>query len=110
MPIQAVVERDLKNPETGTTEEADVVYVVENGKAAQRKVKTGISDETRVEILSGVKAGEQVVTGPYRSLRDLESDEAVKITSPDEDKKTRKKDSKDDDEKDEKGEARVEVD
>jgi HlyD family secretion protein len=110
VPIQAVVERDLKNSKTGVTEEADVVYVVENGKAVQRKVETGISDETRVEIVSGVKAGEQVVTGPYRSLRDLEPAEAVKITSPDEDRKTRKKDSKDDDEKDEKGEAKVEVD
>jgi HlyD family secretion protein len=109
VPIQAVVERDLKNPRTGATEEADVVYVVENGKAVQRRVETGISDETRVEIVSGVKAGEQVVTGPYRSLRDLEASEAVKITSPDEDRKTRKKDSKDDG-KDDKGEASVEVD
>ncbi|MES1240478.1 MAG: efflux RND transporter periplasmic adaptor subunit [Acidobacteriota bacterium] len=115
VPVQAVVERDIKNPQTGATEEADVVYAVENGKAAQRRVKTGISDETRVEILDGVKAGESVVTGPYRSLRDLEAGEAVRITTPDEDKKTRKKDSdsKDEDEKDdkeEKGEARVEVD
>ena len=111
VPIQAVVERDIKNPQTGVTEEADVVYAVENGKAAQRRVKTGISDETRVEILSGLKAGEPVVTGPYRSLRDLEPGEAVKITTPDEDKKTRKKDSKEkEDDDDEKGEAKVEVD
>ena len=108
VPIQAVVERDIKNRETGATEEADVVYVVENGKAAQRVVKTGISDETRVEILTGVKRDEKVVTGPYRSLRDLEADEAVRITTPDEDRKTKKKDAKDDEE--EEGEARVEVD
>lgn len=111
VPIQAVVERDIKNERTDTTDETDVVYVVENGKAVQRPVKTGISDETRVEILSGVKAGDKAVTGPYRSLRDLEAGEAVHITTPDEDRKTdRKKDSKDDDEKDEKGEAKVEVD
>lgn len=109
VPIQAVVERDIKDSKTGVTEEADVIYVVENGKALQRTVKTGISDETRVEILTGVKRGEQVVTGPYRSLRDLEADEAVRITTPDEDRKTKKKEAKDEDE-DEKGEARVEVD
>jgi HlyD family secretion protein len=111
VPIQAVVERDIKNGQTGVTEEADVIYVVENGKAVQRKVETGISDETRVEILSGVKAGDKVVTGPYRSLRDLEAGEEVRITTPDEDKKTdrKKKDAKDDEEE-EKGEARVEVD
>ncbi len=111
VPIQAVVERDIRNERTDSTDETDVVYVVENGKAVQRPVKTGISDETRVEILSGVKAGDKAVTGPYRSLRDLEPGEAVHITTPDEDRKTdRKKDSKDDDEKDEKGEAKVEVD
>jgi HlyD family secretion protein len=104
------VERDLKNPGTGVNEEANVIYVVENGKAVQRKVETGISDETRVELLAGVKQGEQVVTGPYRSLRDLEQGEAVKVTSPDEDKKTRKKEKKDDEDKEEKGEAKVEID
>jgi HlyD family secretion protein len=119
VPIQAVVERDIKKQQAGaagaadTTDEADVVYVVENAKVVQREVKTGISDETRVEILSGLKTGDKVVTGPYRSLRDLEAGEAVHVTTPDEDKKTKKKDSKDDDEKDEKdgkGEAKVEVD
>jgi HlyD family secretion protein len=110
VPIQAVVERDVKDPKTGATEESDVVYVLEKGKAVQRRVKTGISDETRVELLTGVKAGEQVITGPYRSLRDLEQGEAVKITSPDEDRKTRtkEKDKKDDEEA--KGEAKVEID
>jgi HlyD family secretion protein len=106
VPIQAVVERDRKDPGTGATEEADVVFVVEGGKAVQRSVKTGISDETRVEILAGVKVGDKVVTGPYRSLRDLEPDEAVRITSPDEEKKSRKKE----DEKAEAGEAKVEID
>lgn len=114
VPIQAVVERDIKNPETGATEEADVVYVVENGKTVQRRVKTGISDETRVELLSGVKTGEKVVTGPYRSLRDLEGGETVKITTPDEDRKANRKkdDAKEDteDKDEEDGEARVEVD
>jgi HlyD family secretion protein len=111
VPIQAVVERDLKNKDTGATEEADVVYVVEKGKAGQRRVTTGISDETRVEVLAGVKPGEQVVTGPYRSLRDMEAGEAVRITTPDEDKKSEKKTGKDSkDDKDGKGEAKVEVD
>jgi len=40
-----------------------------------------VSDETRVEILSGLKAGETVITGPYRSLRDLRDGDAVSITT-----------------------------
>lgn len=108
VPIQAVVERDLElgRPEGGVeTEEADVVFVVENGKTVQRPVKTGISDETRVEVLSGVKAGEKVVTGPYRSLRDLEDGEQVRITDPRQEERDRrqkarqeKKEEKDDEE------------
>jgi HlyD family secretion protein len=81
--------------------------VVEDGKARQRPVRTGISNETHVEILEGVKAGDKVVTGPYRSLRDLEDGAAIRITTPEEDKKDKDKD-KDKDE----GEAKatVEVD
>jgi len=61
---------------TGETKEC--VFVVENGKAYLRGVKSGISDETSVAILSGVKDGDTVVTGPYRSLRDLKQGDAVK--------------------------------
>ncbi|HSS76260.1 MAG TPA: efflux RND transporter periplasmic adaptor subunit [Thermoanaerobaculia bacterium] len=104
-PIQAVVERQ---PTAGSTKEttgaktaaksgsdkkADtvkVVFVVEQGKAHQRQVATGISDETHVELTSGVKPGEQLVTGPYRTLKDLKDGDAVTIskTSEEEDRKT----------------------
>lgn len=90
VPLQAVVERPAKAEAEGTedaeaasgSQEIKVVYVVEQGKAVERPVETGISDATRVEILSGVKAGESVVTGPYRTLRDLEADTAVRIEAP----------------------------
>ena len=113
VPIQAVVERDLKNRETGATEEADVVYVVENGKAAQRVVKTGISDETRVEVVSGVQDKDKVVSGPYRSLRDLDDGDRVQVTDRDAEERERRKKDKEErkDEKEEaEGEASVEVD
>ena len=60
----------------GDTKEC--VFVVEAGKAKLRAVKSGISDETSVAILEGLKEGETVVTGPYRGLRDLKNDDAVK--------------------------------
>ena len=41
-------------------------------------MKSGISDETSVAILEGLKDGETVVTGPYRGLRDLKNGDAVK--------------------------------
>ncbi|HVG07618.1 MAG TPA: efflux RND transporter periplasmic adaptor subunit [Thermoanaerobaculia bacterium] len=102
-PIQAVVERDVKDKET------DVVFVIEDGKAVQRVVKTGISDETQVEIVSGLKPGDKVVTGPYRSLRDLNGDDAVKVTDQKQEERTRRQKAKE--KKDEtEGEVEVEVD
>jgi HlyD family secretion protein len=103
VPIQAVVEREpVEGTAKATTsgsgggkdEEVKVVFTIENGKAVQRPVTTGLSDETHVELLSGVKAGGQVITGPYRILRDLKHGDAVQVTqATDEEKKEdRKKD------------------
>lgn len=103
VPVQAVVEREIERQAADAQgsadgEAANVVFVVENGKAVQRTVRTGISDETRVEIVSGVKPGDKVVTGPYRSLRDLDNGDAVQVADPKKDakEKSRQKDKEDD--------------
>jgi membrane fusion protein (multidrug efflux system) len=49
---------------------ARVVFVVEDGKAAQRKVTTGIEEAGRVQILSGLKTGEKVVVEGHEKLKD----------------------------------------
>jgi len=101
VPIQAVVERPplpetpepAKEKKSAGDERADeeikVVFLVEGGKVHQRPVQTGIADETHVEILAGLKPGESVVTGPYRTLRDLKDGDVVAVskTSEAEDKK-----------------------
>jgi len=46
----------------------EIVFVAENGKAAQREVKTGISDFENIEILSGLKPGDQVISGPFLAV------------------------------------------
>ena len=70
--------KDVKADGGKTGETKECVFVVDGGKAKLRLVKSGISDETSVAILEGVKDGETVVTGPYRSLRDLKHGDAVK--------------------------------
>ncbi len=99
VPIQAVVEREP--PAAGKAggakpEPIKVVFVIEGGKAHQRTVTTGISDETHVELASGVKAGEAVVTGPYRMLKDLKDGDAVVVskTTEEEDRKATDKEKK----------------
>jgi HlyD family secretion protein len=46
----------------------EVVFVVKDGKALLTPVKTGISDFQNIEILSGLQAGQQVVSGPFRAV------------------------------------------
>lgn len=76
--------KDAKSDKPGDTKEC--VFVVDNGKAKLRPVKSGISDETSVAILEGLKDGEMVVTGPYRALRDLKHGDAIKEKKADDGK------------------------
>lgn len=55
-----------------------VVFVANQGRAEVRLVKTGISDETRVEIVEGLKAGEAVIAGPYRIFDKLKDGKSIK--------------------------------
>jgi membrane fusion protein (multidrug efflux system) len=49
---------------------AHVAFVAVEGKAVQRKVRTGIEESGRVQILSGLKPGELVVTAGQEKLKD----------------------------------------
>ena len=46
----------------------EVVFVIKDGKAVLTPVKTGISDFQNIEIVSGITAGTQVVSGPFRAV------------------------------------------
>lgn len=55
----------------------DYVYVMEEGRAQRRSVTLGISDDLNQAILSGLNIGDEVITGPYRTLRELKEGQAV---------------------------------
>ena len=58
----------------------ECVFVKNNGKARIRIVKTGIQDDTNIEILSGLQKGDEVITGPYVTVsKELNSGDKVKI-------------------------------
>jgi len=61
VPVQAVVISPSGNP---------VVFVANEGKAAQRKVQTGIEDGGRIQIVSGVDEGEKVIISGQEKLKD----------------------------------------
>jgi len=53
------------------------VFVNKDGKAEKRLVTLGISDDSQQQILSGVVAGDPVITGPYKTLRHLKHGDTV---------------------------------
>lgn len=64
---------------TPTTSDIQGVFVVRNSKAIFLPVQTGISGVTDIEITSGLKPGDVVITGSYEALRSLHSGATVKI-------------------------------
>jgi len=89
VPIQSVVERvppSLAKSKSGTDDEDEnapkskYVFVVKDGKVKMTEVKTGISDTTHVALTSGVTAKDQVVTGPFRTLKKLKDGDSVEVT------------------------------
>jgi HlyD family secretion protein len=91
VPVQAVVKRrlnddgeEVRGRDAKGIDEVDVVYLIEENKAVVRSVVVGVSDVLHVEITDGLEVDEEVITGPYRTLKNMKSGDAVTI---DEDKK-----------------------
>ena len=59
------------------------MFIIEDdGSAAARQVETGIQSDDMIEILSGIEAGEEVVTGSYRAISsDLRNGEMVRVSN-----------------------------
>jgi HlyD family secretion protein len=60
--------------------ELEGVFVVKDNKVQFEPVKTGIAGEKYFEVLSGLKEGDQVVVGPFSSVRELRDGADVKPT------------------------------
>ncbi len=65
--------------EKAMKEELQGVFIVQNGKAAFREVKTGITGATDVEVVDGIKEGDEIVTGSYQVLRSIRNNSKIKI-------------------------------
>jgi HlyD family secretion protein len=96
----AIETAELKDNRNGTVEEKpanqgenkdkpkEIVFVNVGGKAAQREVKTGISDFENIEVISGLKSGEQIISGPFTAVsKKLKNGELVTKRDPKKDKK-----------------------
>lgn len=76
-----------------TIKKFECVFVKNGNKAKIRVVKTGIQDDTNIEIISGLKKGDVIIVGPYTTVtKDLNSgDKVTTKKDADKDKETPKK-------------------
>jgi HlyD family secretion protein len=74
-PVAAAAE--LKPGET--RKETEGVFVLRGGNVEFVPIKVGISGDKYFEVTTGLKAGDQVVTGPYNSVRGMTDGDAVKV-------------------------------
>jgi HlyD family secretion protein len=93
VPIQSVAVRTLDQlgaTPAGEGEESrftpdsegfvEIVWIVADGRAHARQVKTGIQSETHIEISEGLEDEDQVVIGNYRAIsRDLRDKSMVAV-------------------------------
>src|SRR5476649_1270603 len=74
---QAAATGELKPGQT--RKETEGVFVVRDGKAEFVPIKMGIAGDKYFEVLTGIKSGDQVITGPYNSVRGMADGDLVKI-------------------------------
>ncbi len=81
------VEAASTSAATAKTEPQQGVFLVEKDKHGRRRAKfvpvtTGITGALNMEVLSGLKEGDEIVTGPYKTLRDLKDGALLKPEKP----------------------------
>jgi HlyD family secretion protein len=65
--------------EKAKKEEIQGVFVVATGKATFKKVETGITGATDIEVLSGLNDGDTIITGTYQVIRTILNEAQVKV-------------------------------
>ena len=96
VPIQAVTTKD--SVYNGSNHTREILFVKDSSKAVIKEIKTGIQDDSYIEITDGLSGDEKIITGPYNTIsKDLKDGDNVKEID-----KTKKKEVKKDNEKEDK--------
>lgn len=75
-------ESDVKKIAPKSDKKLECVFVKAGDKAKIRIIKTGIQDDSNIEVLTGLKKGDVVITGPYTTVsKDLNSGDKVFVPS-----------------------------
>jgi len=95
VPLQALVSRNPEgspgpnpSPSPAATrpsarhEVEEGVYLFADGKARFAHVETGLTGSLEIEVRSGLSEGDQIITGPFRALRELKDGTVVRVAPP----------------------------
>lgn len=81
-------EDESEDKESKEDSRVRVVFLKDGDKARLVQVETGIADMDDIEITSGVKEGDEIITGSYRALsRELKDDSDIYLREEEKDKK-----------------------
>jgi len=91
IPVKAFQVDDKEDKDKKAAPKSDkkleCVFVKVGGKAKIRIIKTGIQDDTNIEVLTGLKKGDVVITGPYSTVsKELNSGDKVTLDKVEEKK------------------------
>ncbi|HUR79405.1 MAG TPA: efflux RND transporter periplasmic adaptor subunit [Thermoanaerobaculia bacterium] len=89
IPIQALVVREKKEGKKSKDEEG--VYVHKDGKAQFVPITVGLAGESSIEVTKGLSEGQEIVTGPFRALRELKDGTKVRKEEEKKEKEGEKK-------------------
>jgi HlyD family secretion protein len=81
LPIQSLTVRELPSPDgkgPRRKQEQEGAFVVDGDSVSFRTVKTGIASERYFELLEGLKGGEEIVSGNYQALRQLQDGDGIR--------------------------------
>ena len=82
IPISAMILKEDEDDEAQEESSREGVYVVEDNRTKFQPVEKGIMGDLLIEITSGLKGGQEVVSGPYSALRILKDNSLVKRDKP----------------------------
>ena len=66
-------------PQGQTRKETEGVFVIRDGRAEFVPIKMGIAGDQYFEVTAGLKPGDEVITGPFASVRSMSDGDAVKV-------------------------------
>ena len=74
--------KKAKEKASSNAEKFECVFIKDGNEAKLRVIKTGIQDDTNIQIISGLNEEDEVITGPYNTVtKSLKSGDKVEVKS-----------------------------